>query len=79
MSKEIKVTEEQISYAKILDLGMKAGLALLVVTFILYVSGIMTPHIPVEELPNYWGLSVKKYLEATGLHSGWSCPASPAM
>ncbi len=72
MSKEIKVTEEQISYAKVLDLGMKAGLAILVVTFILYVSGIMTPHIPVEDLPNYWGLSVKKYLAATGLHSGWS-------
>jgi len=72
MGKEIRATEEQIAYARLLDLGMKAGLLFLVVTFIIYLSGILTPHIPVNELPKYWGMSVHKYLEATGIHAGWS-------
>jgi len=72
MGKELKATEEQLAYAKLLDLGMKIGLLSLVVTFVIYLSGILTPHIPVGDLPKFWGMSVHKYLEATGIHPGWS-------
>ncbi len=71
MSK-LKATEEQITYAKILDFGMKLGLAISVITFAIYVTGILPPHIPLNDLPNYWGMSVHEYLQATGLHNGWS-------
>lgn len=71
MSK-LKATEEQITYAKILDFGMKLGLAISVITFAIYLSGILPPHIPVNDLPNYWEMSVHEYLQATGLHTGWS-------
>ena len=71
MSK-LQATEEQLAYAKLLDLGMKVGLLTLVVTFIVYVFGILTPHIAVEELPNYWNLPVKEYLKVTGIHTGWA-------
>jgi hypothetical protein len=72
--------EEQLLYAKILQAGMYAGLALLLVTFVLYTSGIVQPAVPVEQLPDYWTMSVQDYLEATNhdhLHrehpvSGWS-------
>jgi hypothetical protein len=72
--------EEQLLYAKILQAGMYTGLALLFVTFALYTSGIVQPAIPVEQLPDYWTMSVQEYLEATNndhLHrehpvSGWS-------
>ena len=57
MGKEY-ATEEQLLYAGILDVGMKIGFAILVVTFGLYMSGVMQPHIPVEELPKYWSMSV---------------------
>ena len=66
------IAEEQLAYAQVLDLGMKLGLLLLVVTFALYLTGLVAPHIPVEELPRYWSLPVKKYLAATGTHGGWS-------
>lgn len=66
------VTEEQIAYAKILDLGMKVGLLLLVISFALYVFGILTPHIPLEDLPNYWKLPVNEYMKQAGIHRGWS-------
>ena len=72
MSNKLQATEEQIAYAKLLDLGMKFGLLSLVATFIVYVFGIFTPHIPVEELPNYWKMPVKEYLHATGIHTGWA-------
>lgn len=66
-----RIAEEQLAYAQVLDLGMKLGLLLLLVTFVLYVSGLVTPHIPVEELPRYWSLSVKEYLAVTGIQTGW--------
>jgi hypothetical protein len=72
MGKELRATEEQLAYAKLLDLGMKVGLLSLVVTFAIYLSGILTPHIPVNELPKFWSMSVHKYLETTGIHPGWS-------
>lgn len=64
--------EEQVVYARVLDAGMKLGFVSLVVTFALYVAGVLTPHVPVEELPRYWSMPVGKYLAATGIHTGWS-------
>jgi len=71
MGKEY-ATEEQLLYAGILDKGMKIGLAILVVTFGLYVSGTLEPHVPVNDLPQYWSMSVHEYLDATGIGTGWS-------
>ena len=71
MESKIKATEEQRAYATLLGYGMKTGLGMLVVTFLVYLSGLMPPHIPVEQLQNYWKLPVKEYLHATGIHPGW--------
>jgi hypothetical protein len=59
---------------------MYAGLAILFVTFALYIFGIMTPAVPIDQLPNYWALPVHEYVEAVNhdfLHrdhgvTGWS-------
>jgi hypothetical protein len=72
MDKKIMATEEQLAYAKLLDMGMKAGLLMLVITFAVYVSGILTPYVPVNDLPNYWKLPVKQYLEVTHIPHGWA-------
>lgn len=66
------VTEEQIAYAKILDLGMKVGLCALVISFGLYVLGIMDPYVPMQKLPTLWKLSVHDYLQQAGIQQGWS-------
>lgn len=71
MEKKSTATEEQFAYAKILDIGMKLGLVMLVITFAIYLTGALTPHIPVNDLPKYWGLSVHKYLEVTHIPHGW--------
>jgi hypothetical protein len=59
-----EANEEQLLYAKILEIGMYLGLAMLLVTFILYVFGIMAPAVPIDQLPNYWTMSVHDYVEA---------------
>ena len=60
----VEANEEQLLYAKILAIGMYLGLGILLVTFALYVTGIMAPAVPIQELPNYWTLSAHDYLVA---------------
>ena len=66
------IAEEQLAYAQLLDGGMKVGLLGLMITFAVYVSGVLPPRVPLTELPRYWTLPVKQYLAATGVHPGWS-------
>jgi len=72
MGGKLKATEEQLAYAKLLDVGMKVGLIMLVITFVIYLLGALTPHIPVNDLPKYWSMPVNEYLKATDIHTGWS-------
>ena len=62
---------EQRLYAAILEKGMYAGLACLLVTFAIYVFGAVEPHIPPEELSRYWGEGVEDYLREAGVKGGW--------
>jgi len=68
----LKATEEQVLYAKILNIGMLIGLVGLVVAFVLYASGILEPLIPLEKVQTYWILSVYEYLEQSGIQAGWA-------
>lgn len=71
MRKKFYATREQLIYAAVLDLGMKIGLGLLVVSFALYVSRLVPPHVPFERLSELWGRPTAEYLAATGTPSGW--------
>ncbi len=72
--------EEQLLYAKILEIGMFVGLGLLLVTFSLYVIRILPATIPIEQLTDYWTMNVNDFLEALNEHylhqehlmTGWS-------
>ena len=65
-------TEEQLTYAKILNIFRIIGLWMLVLTFIVYVFGIIPPMIALEEVSQYWGLSVNDYLARTDIQTGWA-------
>ncbi|MEW6172821.1 MAG: DUF1634 domain-containing protein [Bacillota bacterium] len=67
-----EATPEQIMYANILNIGMIAGIIILVITFFLYVSGIAKPFIPPEQIPALWGGKAKEFLAATGGPKGWA-------
>ena len=71
---------EQLLYARVLEIGMYIGLAILFITFGLYASGILAPAVPLDEISNYWNQDVHEYLEAVNrdhLHlehppTGWA-------
>ncbi len=72
MDNKIRATEEQIAYARLLDVGMKTGLLLIIVTFVIYLTGLLTPHVPVNDLPKYWTMPVHEYLKVTNIPNGWA-------
>lgn len=53
---------EQLQYARILEKGMYTGLLLMVITFGLYVFGIMKPLIPLEDISTLWATKSGVYL-----------------
>jgi hypothetical protein len=61
----------QRRYARWLLVTTRIGAALLVLTFIAYVTGWTAPHIPIERLPSLWGLSSSEFLRQTGTPAGW--------
>jgi hypothetical protein len=62
---------EQLRYAKVLGLGVQSGFVLLVISFILYMAGVLKPLIPVSQLPKYWGLPAAQFVKATHTPVGW--------
>ena len=62
---------EQHIYAKIIYHISNLGLLALIMGFILYIFGVLTPLVPLEELPQYWSLSLTQFLEKTGAPTGW--------
>jgi hypothetical protein len=66
-----RVSPEELRYAKVLDIGMKVGFVLLVLSFAAYVTGILPPLVSLDRLPEYWGLSAKEFAEATNMPRGW--------
>lgn len=70
-NEKTKASEEQLVYAGILDKGMWFGLALLIITFIVYISGILPSYIPIGDLPNFWGMRVHEFNQALQIPTGW--------
>jgi hypothetical protein len=63
--------EEARLYARLLEWGSRAGLALLFLSFIAYVSGLLAPHVPLAQLPELWSRPVADYLQVTASPQGW--------
>lgn len=66
-----RVAPEQVLYARWLDWGTRAALALLVATFVAYATGVIAPRIGFEQLAQVWGLPLAQYRAATGTPDGW--------
>ena len=62
---------EQITYANILFYGCWSGLALMIVTYALYVTGIMEPYVSMDLITKFWSMPVKDYLVENNVPTGW--------
>jgi hypothetical protein len=72
---DLRPMPEQITYANLLFYGAWLGIFLLMVTYFLYVSGLLSPHVKIPMVPQYWGKSVHDYMAATGSPQGWDWTA----
>lgn len=69
---DMRPMPEQITYANLLFYGAWAGIFLLVVTYALYLSGAISPHVDIAVVPQHWGKGVNEYLHITKSPQGWS-------
>jgi hypothetical protein len=70
-----KATEEQMAYAGVLNVGMWFGLFVLVVTFVVYLSGVLPTFVPIDDLPKYWGMRVHEFNVQLHAPTGWDWTA----
>ena len=59
-------------YARWLDIATRAGFAISLCAFLVYVGGLLPAYVPLEELPRYWALPVHRFIEMTGAPQGWA-------
>ena len=65
-------SEIQHFYGRILDRAAKSGFILIIFTFFLYVSGILSPYVSLERLPYYWSKPLSEYHQMAHITTGWS-------
>lgn len=70
-NEKTRASEEQIAYAGVLNIGMWFGLFLLVVTFFVYLSGVLPSFVPIDDLPRYWGMRVHDFNAQLHAPTGW--------
>jgi len=66
-----QASEEQMAYAGVLNIGMWLGLAIMIVTFIIYLSGLLPSYVPIDDLPKYWTMRVHDFNVALNAPTGW--------
>ena len=61
----------QIRYANILSTGAWLGMLLMMITYFIYVTGILSPHVDVTVVTQNWDKGVDEFLEITRSPHGW--------
>ena len=71
LKNDIKASPAQLRYADTLFYGALLGFVTMLVTYTLYVLGVLTPQIPLEEMPRLWSQSAAAYRAAGNIPQGW--------
>ncbi len=66
-----RTPQEQVNYANLLFYGSWAALAIMAVTYLVYVSGLLAPHVPLNDLVLLWKQPVGVYLGKGNVPQGW--------
>ena len=67
----LKPSREQIIYANLLIIGVWTGIAVLFITYAIYLSGLLHPHVDISVIPSIWGKGVDEFLQITHSPHGW--------
>ncbi|HDM75629.1 MAG TPA: DUF1634 domain-containing protein [Deltaproteobacteria bacterium] len=66
-----KASPEQIRYANLLFWGAWSSILLMIVTYVIYLAGILDPYVPMDKVQTYWQLPVHEYVERANIPLGW--------
>ncbi len=61
----------QETYGRWLAWGTRIALVLLLLAYAAYMIDTFAAHVPIERLPELWGLPASTFLERTGAQPGW--------
>ena len=71
LKNDIKASPAQLRYADTLFYGALLGFVTMLITYALYVFGVLTPQIPLDEIPRLWSQSAAAYRAAGNIPQGW--------
>lgn len=67
-----KPTPEQIAYANLLSWGAWLGILMMFITYIIYITGVLPPHVDISLVTQNWDKGVEEFLHITQSPHGWS-------
>jgi len=70
-NQSLKPTKEQIIYANLLLMGMLAGIIIMIITYTIYLTGLLPSHVDMQLISDNWGKGVHEYSEITHSPLGW--------
>lgn len=70
-TQSLKPMNEQITYANLLFIGAWAGILLMLITYFIYITGIISPHVDIAVIIQNWDKGVDEYLQITRTPHGW--------
>ena len=70
--KSMKPMPEQIAYANLLFIGAWVGIFMMIITYLLYLGGIVPPHVDLTLITHNWDKGVDEYLKITKSPHGWA-------
>ncbi len=68
----VQAAAEQSRYAAVMEKAAHFGLLLLLITFPVYVFGLLEPHTPLNQVSRYWALDAAEYCAQAQVGTGWS-------
>jgi len=63
--------DADLAYARCVAIGTALSLGLIALELAAYLSGALSPYLPLRDLPAYWRLPLKEYLAAAHVTAGW--------
>jgi hypothetical protein len=58
-------------YASCMAKGTSVAMVLIVAELLAYLSGALSPYVPLRDLPALWGMPMKEFLATARVPSGW--------
>jgi len=63
--------QEQIRYANLLFYGCWIGILLMLLTYAVYLTGLLEPYVPMDRITVYWSMPVGHYVHDAQIPVGW--------